>query len=190
MSASDGSSDSIQEAFRQNGYLQWLEGFTIDETIPQCNRTSYRRLLYRLWDIPWEGVSLDIGNDYDRIEDGLNLRRRYEDISLKNNSTNIVEKYTNARVLEVLIALSMHIYDLMQDTNVYNSVSRWFWEMIGNVGLDCLDDYNWTIEDDDNVEEIVTDILQRKAKKSWFLDENWHDMEVWYQMHEYLSDYF
>lgn len=191
MSVSDsGADERINKIFQQNAYLQWLESFTIDDSIPRENLCSYRNLLYTLWDIQWEGNVKNIGNDSDREDDGFELRLRYCRIAYNNRMLDARSEYGEIRVLEVLIALSMHIYDLMLDTNVYNSVSRWFWEMLENTGLDYFDDYVWSIDDAENVRKIVTDILQRKAKQGWFSNNGWHSTEVWYQMHEYLSDYF
>lgn len=190
MSIIDESYDLNKPFFQHHSYLEWLESFTIDETVPDNRRLTYSKLLYSLWKIPWEGNAKNIGNDADREIDGLCLRDQYESILYGDMMVETKELYGPARVLEVLVSISMHMYDLMLDTSVYNSVSRWFWEIMHNAGLDCLDDDGWRDIDEDVVEEVVIDILQRRSKNGWFSNNNWHEKEVWYQMQEYISDYF
>lgn len=185
--------------FLGNSYLEWLESFTIDERLPDDRRPSYNMLIKKLWDIPFHG---SIGNDDDRGDEGLELRTRYNQI-LKRLSgrgefhiPDIRDIYGECRVLEMLIALSMRMYDLMQDMGVYNSVSRWFWEIMSNVGFDELDDDCYEeINGDYLVESMVTDILELHERRSgrpggWFYVDDWREIEIWYQMHEYLSRFF
>ena len=103
--------------------------------------------------------------------------------------------FGECRVLEMLIALSMHMYDMMQDMGIYNSVSRWFWEILRNIGLDWLDDDCYIDENgDDFVTKVINDILEGVGRKNkpggWFWVKGWQNLEVWYQMHEYLGKFF
>ena len=185
--------------FSGRSYLDWLESFTIDEQVPDDRRLTYKKLLRKLWDIPFVG---SIGNDDDRGDEGLELRTRYNDILAKKAgrgefvTPDVHDIYGDCRVLEMLIALSMRMYDLMQDMGIYNSVSRWFWEIMSNVGFDELDDYIYDDLDGDGiVESMVNDIQSLHERKSgrpggWFYVEDWRSLEIWYQMHEYLSRFF
>ena len=185
--------------FSGRSYFDWLESFTIDEQVPDDRRLSYTKLLRKLWDIPFKG---SIGNDDDRGDEGLELRIRYNDILASKagegdfNTPDVRDIYGSCRVLEMLIALSMRMYDLMQDMGVYNSVSRWFWEIMGNVGFDELDDYIYDDLDGDRiVKRMVDDIQNLHERKSgrpggWFYVYDWRSIEIWYQMHEYLSRFF
>ena len=185
--------------FKNQSYLEWLESFTIDERLSDDRRPSYRYLIRKLWDIPFHGA---IGNDKDRGEEGLELRARYNRILAKKAgdgefvTPDVCDIYGECRVLEMLIALSMRMYDLMQDMGVYNSVSRWFWEIMHNVGFDELDDSMYDESDGDIVvESMVHDILDLRERKSgrpggWFYVMDWREIEIWYQMHEYLKQFF
>jgi len=194
MSIIDDSYEINHPYFKQNGYLNWLGSFTIDETLPEERRPQYGKLLHRLWHISWEGNAECIGNDRDRERDGFGLRVQYEREIYGKTMVDATEIYGPVRVLEVLLSLSMHMYDLMLDTDIYNSVSRWFWEIMGNVGLDILDDDVYDKMDGDSlVSNVVLDILERNpdsAVDGWFSVREWREMEVWYQMHEYISEYF
>ena len=185
--------------FKNHSYLEWLESYTIDERLSDDRRPRYSYLLRKLWSMPFHG---SIGNDDDRGDEGLELRARYNYILAKNSNIDASrfpeagDIFGECRVLEMLIALSMRMYDLMQDMGVYNSVSRWFWEIMHNVGFDTLDDGVYLESNGDEVvENVVTDILDLRERKSgrpggWFYVSDWRKLEIWYQMHEYLSRFF
>ena len=185
--------------FNNESYLEWLESFTIDETLDDERRPTYQNLLKTLWDIPFKP---SVGNDIDRAADGLELRQRYNKILAKKAGRG--EFYTpdvdcifgECRVLEMLVALSMHMYDIMQDMDVYNSVSRWFWEIMANVSFDILDDESWSkrLRCADFVTRITCGIMDghghRGCAGGWFYVQNWSETELWYQMHAYLRKFF
>lgn len=188
-----------QPYFKNHSYLEWLESFTIDETLSDDRRPTYHKLIRKLWDIPFHGA---IGNDEARGDEGLELRIRYNDILAKKagagefTTPNVQDIYGECRVLEMLVALAMRMYDIMQDMGVYNSVSRWFWEIMHNVGLDDFEDGVYDIlEGDRIIELIVVDILNLVAVEpgepgGWFYVYDWQEIEIWYQMHEYLRRFF
>ena len=192
-----------EDYFNGNSYVEWLESFTIDETVDDSRRPLYSKLLNCLWHISFEP---SIGNDDDRAADGLDLRKRYYDILIQDMgvsihgraSRDLVKMLGDCRVLEMLVGLSMQMYDLMQDLGMYNSVSRWFWEIMKSVGFDALDDATWIDgRDDMMVEEVVSHIMHGDGVRSrtdwaggWFGIDGWQNMEIWYQMHAYLSGYF
>lgn len=185
--------------FNGRSYLEWLESFTIDERIVDDRRNEYHKLIRALWSIDFKP---SIGNDDDRAAEGIELRTRYNDILAKKSgdgefvTPDVRGIFGECRVLEMLIALSMHMYDFMQDMNTYNSVSRWFWEIMENVSLDFLTDDLWkTVPNaDDFVHDICEEIMQRKGRGvgrryGWFSLYDWENMEIWYQMHSYLMAY-
>ena len=189
--------------FENRSYLEWLESFTIDETVDDDRRLTYHKLLKTLWDIPFKPL---LGNDDDRAAEGLELRSRYNFILDKNSGggnftpPDVDAIFGECRVLEMLVALSMRMYDLMQDMGIYNSVSRWFWEIMSNVGFDVLNDDTWNESDMSafsnkqfvrySCEEIMQGFGQAIGKKGgWFFLEDWNTIEIWYQMHRYLKQY-
>lgn len=188
-----------QPYFDNTSYLEWLESFTIDETMDDARRPSYKMLLRKLWDIPFKP---SIGNDDDRAAEGLELRARYNSILAKKSgegefvTPNVDAIFGECRVLEMLIALSMRMYDLMQDMDIYNSVSRWFWNIMECVSFDYLDDDTWRtkVRCGDFVERIVCGIMDghghRGRPGGWFWINGWQSMEIWYQMHAFLGRFF
>lgn len=203
MSIVDDSYTINETYFDGSSYVDWLESFTVDETVDDSRRPLYSKLLNCLWHIPFEP---SIGNDDDRAANGIELRKRYYDILTRETGVRVnsyatkeLEKiFGSCRVLEMLVGLSMQMYDLMQDLGMYNSVSRWFWEIMSCVGFDAMDDSYWRDGRDDMiVEEVVGHIMHRDGTRSrpdwpggWFGLDGWQNMEIWYQMHAYLSGYF
>lgn len=191
--------------FDRESYVEWLKSFTIDERVSDDRRLTYDNLIKRLWLIHFVP---SVGNDIDRAVDGTELRKRYYDILAKNTGVyvrdvedDLGEIFGPCRVLEMLIALSMRMYDLMQDLGVYNSVSRWFWAIMENVNFDILDDDYWEsdvvgYDPDDYVEETCNHIMNHDGIRSegleggWFWVPGWEKMEIWYQMHAYLRQFF
>lgn len=180
----------IDESYKTNlpyiteeNYRGWLESFTIDETMSRTRRPKYSMMLAKLWTIPYRGL---VGNDRDREEECMELRNRYA--STTGNSV----PNGQPRVLEMLIALSMRMFDVMQDTGVYNSVSRWFWEIVDNIGIGDLDDDFYVGRGGDEVisatvREILLGSGRKGQKGGWFYLPDWQDTEIWYQMNEYLK---
>lgn len=191
--------------FQNHNYVEWLESFTIDETMDDSRRPTYKRLVRRLWDIPYILDDGGIGNDEDRGADGRELRMRYDIILHKKpgwseivtvERTELLRQlFGPCRMLEMLVALSMQMYDIMLDTGIYNSVSRWFWEIMNNLGLDALDDDCYDdMHGDIVVEDVIFEVLKRLGRQDeeggLFHIFGWQDKEIWYQMHEYLGGYF
>ena len=191
--------------FKNESYIEWLESFTIDETIDDDKRREYHELIDALWAIPFRAT---LGNDIDRAKEGLELRNTYNSILSRKAgdgdfiTPDVHEIFGECRVLEMLVALSMRMYDIMMYTDVYNSVSTWFWAIMDLVGFDSLDDLNWisgmsgtfTI-----VRDICEDIMDHRyilddgtqvVYGGWFRVRNWQNMEIWYQMSAYLQRYF
>lgn len=174
-------------------YVDWLKNIVSDDGYyPDWDR-SFIKLLNCLWEIPWEGNAKYIGSDRDREQDGYDLRVQYETEICESSGPKLADIYGSVKVLEVLVAISLRMYDFMLDTNIYNSPSRWFWEIIGNSYLDVMNDDSY--EDrggDEAVENVVYSILKKEEGplRGWFGSPNWRTMEIWYQMHEYLSAYF
>ena len=190
--------------FNGRSYVDWLESFTIDERVDERQRRTYHNLIRTLWEIEYQP---SVGNDDDRAAEGLELRARYNDILAKKAgegefiTPDVMDIFGKCRVLEMLIALSMRMYDFMQDMGLYNSVSRWFWEIMENVGFDILDDTEWGLPDSaqSNSSKIFVNAICDEimlgyghwvdTKYGWFYLEDWPKIEIWYQMHAYLKQY-
>lgn len=185
-------------SYNGDSYVEWLKSFAIDERVDDNSHLTYDHLLDILWDIEFKPP---LGNDVDRMYDGLELRRKYYDVVAKELGVTISGEsidelgdiFGPCRVLEMLVALSMHIYDLMQDLDYYNSVSRWFWEIMRCLGLDEMSDISWQGNLDDRMVRLEIEramSLQGDECGGWFYIYGWKHLEIWYQMHYYLNRYF
>lgn len=186
--------------FTGRSYVEWLESFTVDERLDNKHRKSYHNLIRQLWEIDFVP---SVGNDVDRASEGLELRSRYNDILARKAgegefyTPDVKAIFGECRVLEMLVALAMRMYDFMQDMDIYNSVSRWFWEIMDCVGFDILDDSEWRINAHKNerfVYDICDEIMhgygpQIGRRGGWFYRNNWDSIEIWYQMNAYLNAY-
>lgn len=190
--------------FNGRSYVEWLESFTIDERVDESRRLSYHKMIMQLWEIEFESY---IGNDHDRAAEGLELRYRYNNILAQKAgegdfvTPDVRDIFGECRLLEMLVALSMRMYDLMQDMGIYNSVSRWFWEIMENVGFDILDDSTWGAEgssrsyrNENFMRHVCDEIMHGDGpyvgkKGGWFHINDWDSIEIWYQMHRYLKQY-
>ena len=192
MSAADKLYFNVSES-----YLEWLKSYTIDEQVEDSRRLTYEHLSDILWDTEFVPP---LGNDIDRMYDGLDLRRKYWNTMASNSGVTLtgeaIDDFSDifgpCRVLEMLIALSMHMYDIMQDLGVYNSVSRWFWEIMRCLGFDEMSDISW---EDLDKQMVIIELqramsLQGEECGGWFYIYGWKHLEIWYQMHRYLARYF
>ena len=183
----------ISYKYSDEAYFEWLKSMVIDERFSRNKRISYDKFLKMLWDIPYTPL---LGNDIDREIEGLCLRNEYAnefDLWFELG-TGDVDIWGPCRVLEMLIGLSRRMYDIMYGSNTDNSIDRWFWAMIENVGLiDSTDGYFEKHPRDVEItkcviEEIVGGVNRGKGlyPGGWFYVKNWDRIELWYQMNRYL----
>lgn len=170
-------------------YFRWIRDNIYKSDF---RKSTYDSLLSYLHDTPFRFSSSTM--DGNRYEDGISLRYRfgikkgYSDSIIAANLDN-----RNCSILEMMVALSIRIENIMADSEHEDRTSDWFWIMIYNLGLAAFDDYNFD-------EETVSLIVQR------FLDRNYADdgsgglfvipgsiqmnkLDIWYQMHEFLKAY-
>lgn len=182
-------------------YFLWLC------TLIKNRRFNYWKLARELhnkkfrWSVP---------NDDNRCGDGLYLRQTFiEQEGLDEDHLEVVGFLKGeCTVLEVLVALAQRIdfqtYDL--DTQE-NKTSKWFFEMIGNLGLDKFPDENSRGDRLSELDELrIDEILEGWLDRSYAFDgtgglfplkrHNRHKgrmrdqttVEIWYQMMAYLEE--
>ena len=100
-------------------YLQWLT----EQAIPESEiRDNYQKLMLALYS---EDFYWSVAHDENRAEDGIQLRRAYED-----DSGLYCEKEGPCSVLEMFLALAIDCEEfIMYDPDLGNRTSIWFWEM-------------------------------------------------------------
>ena len=128
-----------------NEYFDWL--CEIVDIGRFEKRVSYRKLLTHLHNIEFTWI---IPNDYNRADDGIQLRRRFallrDDIS--------VQRYLigPCSVLEMMVGLALRCEEwIMDNAQLGDRTGQWFWGMIKNLGLNSMRDSKFDIEYTDNV---------------------------------------
>lgn len=174
-------------------YKDWLKSFVIP---PQDASTfEYHSMLDTLWHMRFEP---NFKNDSDRAKDGIELRSFYLDIIKKRYDSdfgdNAMDIVGNCRMLEMLVAVCIQLYDMMYMFVPNNTVFRWFWEIIENLGIDYLTDDRYSLY---NGERVVTVLFEAIVNRDPILDSSgcggffglkkWTEKEIWYQMNEYAD---
>ena len=164
---------------RSNRYFRSICQMIYDDRFGK----SYRRLFEYLYsrDFYWS-----ILMDRNRAMDGVALRERYGcDNDLLGEPCS---------VLEMLIALSARMENLTHDYDAGDRTSQWFWLMLTNLGLNCMDDDNF---DEGTAEWIVDRFLDREYEYDgsegglFVLKQPYNDLrevEIWVQMNWFLSE--
>lgn len=174
-----------------NAYFEWMYQLVCG-IAPNPNKSSYRKLLFRLHDIDFDYT---IAMDGNRAEDGINLRYRFGDECSYPDT--LIASYLDVRpcsVLEMLIALAIRCEEhIMCDPDIGNRTKEWFWSMIENLGLTSMHDSNF---DKYYVDEIVERFLNREYKRNGegglftvkHCKRDLRSVEIWYQMSWYLDE--
>ena len=132
--------------------------------------------------------------DIDRKKDGLELRKEQ-----------IYELYEAqltypCTMLEMIIGISKRMSEQLMDEDGEDKTAQYFWEIIGNLGLDCWDDDNFGWETGLAHKKIAKtcEILCKRQYNPdgtgggmfpmpGLLGINQKKMEIWYQMQEYIN---
>ena len=133
--------------------------------------------------------------DIDREKDGLELRKEWSNDSL-DGEFHIIP----CTMLEMIIGISKRMSEQLMDEDGEDKTAQYFWEIMENLGLTCMDDDNFGWE---------TGLAQKKIAKTCeilckrqynpdgtgggmfpmpgLLGINQKKMEIWYQMQEYIN---
>ena len=169
-------------------YFSWL-CYLIDEN--KCRQ--YSRLITYLHTTEFVYIMPMDGNRYD---DGINLRYRF------GNDNNIEDPVIasclddkSCSILEMMVSLSVRVEEhIMQNPDNGLQPGRWFWMMIDNLGLSDQTDRNY---DSEYANSIIWRFLNRQYDSDGrggliYLPSSrcdLRDVEIWYQMMWYLSEY-
>ena len=169
-----------------NDYFEWLWNFT------KCRGHSQnRKIITLLHNIEFR---YSIPMDANREEDGIDLRYRFiTEVGIPKNYQEVYGYLDGpCSVLEMMIALAIRCEEsIMDDPDIGDRTSEWFWLMMKNLGLDYMSDRKF---DRDIAEEKVSIFLDRKYKRNGegglFVVNGRRDLrkvEIWYQMCWYLD---
>lgn len=168
-------------------YFLWLCEM-VDADGPDQQYLGLMRHLYDT-DFSEESAKL-VGNDDNRIEDGIQLREKFEEESLYLDYRCLSGPCS---VLEMMVALAYRMSDTMGD----DQPELWFWEMMENLGLsEMCDKEYYLVSGPEIVDEILAIFLRRKYGKDGFgglfplerPEKDQRKVEIWYQMSAYLIE--
>lgn len=150
-------------------------------------------ILYRT-DYRWS-----IHNDDNRAMDGIEIRYNYQrdhDISDKDMEELLL---IPCSVIEVICGLAIRMDDIMRDPEEPH-INRWFWELIGNLGLlNFTDDlYNkgaWSEVDIKKILDILMDRTYDELGHGGLFPRNichvnQKEAELFSQMNGYLNEFY
>lgn len=169
-----------------NDYFEWLWNFT------KCRGHSQnRKIITLLHNIEFR---YSIPMDANREEDGIDLRYRFmTEVGIPKNYQEVYGYLDGpCSVLEMMIALAIRCEEsIMDDPDIGDRTSEWFWLMMKNLGLDYMSDRKF---DRDIAEEKISIFLDRRYKRNGegglFVVNGRSDLrkvEIWYQMCWYLD---
>lgn len=167
-----------------NEYFAWLYELVCGDM--DVIQLSYTKLMTHLHNT--EFVYL-IPKDYNRADDGIELRRRFE--MNHGYSPNFRGPCT---VLEMMVALAVRCEEtIMDDPRMGDRTRQWFWEMVANLGLNGMTDARY---DESYVEDVLTRFLERDYEPDGtgglFTVRNCkydlRDVEIWFQLCWYLDN--
>lgn len=175
------------------GYFEWMYQLVKKDINKRANKNVkiYRKLLRHLHDIEF---TYTLSMDENRAVDGTNLRYRFGYDCGYDDS--IIERYLIDKpcsVLEMIVALAIHCEEhIMDDPEIGNRLSVWFWNMINSLGLGRMDDHNF---DAQYADFVVDRFLKREYKSNgegglFTVPRAKKDLtrvEIWYQMCWFLD---
>ena len=171
-------------------YFQWLCEVIRINDMPE----SYNILVRKLHSIEfvWK-----ISNDDNRAKDGIGLREEY----IEKYNPRVKSGYLDGdpcSVLEMLIALAGRMAFNLADPNDNQDLTpRYFWDLVGNLGLLAFTDDRYARFNLDNqCESIVYSFMDREYRSDGYgglfplkyPTSDQRELEIWYQMHAYLAE--
>lgn len=167
-------------------YFNWLCDIVNVSTV------SYDKLLRLLHRTKFRWINI---RDKNRAEDGTDLRFRFRK-SIDGLSRNEVLNWHDKEpcsVLEMMIALAIRAEEqIMDDPQVGNRTTQWFWGMVSSLGLTGMSDNMFDlIEVKDIIERFLNREYSPDGKGGLFTirdcEYDLRDVEIWTQLCWYLD---
>lgn len=166
-------------------YFNWMKNKVCDGVISRNN--SYRKLLAYLYAVDFNWT---LDKDINRAQDGKDLRWTF---AYEKGIRSYDELEGPCSVLEMIVALSIRCEEFMDDPEIGDRTSQWFWKMITNLGLGGMTDRRF---DEKHVEYVVDRFMNREyeadGRGGLFTvshpDFDMRDVEIWVQMSWYLDE--
>ena len=166
-------------------YFNWMCDLVYDK-----RHTHYKKLLEYLNQIAF---TYTIEMDGNREADGIDLRYKF---GYENDIPDPeITKYLDNKecsVLEMMIALSLKMENIMDDPDIGDQVPDWFWTMIRNLDLEEEEDpYFDEFYVDDRIKIFLEREYKPNGKGGLFELRNVKDLrgvEIWVQAMWYLDE--
>lgn len=173
-----------------NEYFDWLYNLVCGQRF--ARGISYRKLLIRLHDTRFR---YSIPRDRNRANDGIDLRYRFILDNYNKDMYDIIIGYLDGpcSVLEMMIALANRCEEnIMDDPNVGDRTSQWFWGMVNNLGLGSMTDNRFDRQlIDDRLMVFLNREYEPDGKGGLFTirncDRDLRTVEIWHQLCWYLD---
>lgn len=176
-----------------NQYIEWIALAKLKFNYQEFSK--YNALIWALVDIPFDYVH---PMDENRYNDGLGLRREFEnlteyDLSLESGYK---ERCTTFEMMAALAARCEN--QLMRDVALGDRSKMWFFEMCKNLDILKWDFEHLTYDYKDDICRKVGVWLSRKYEKDGRggafplknTSENQKNVQIWNQMNAYLGENF
>lgn len=175
----------------RNDYFEWLSDLVLDRSY--SDYISYEKLLMYLHSVEFRWT---IPKDQNRADDGEALRYRFSVEHGQGYPVDLILGYldTPCSVLEMMVALALRCEEtIMDDPNVGNRTSQWFWGMVTSLGLGSMTDNRF---DKRFVMDTIERFLDRKyepnGKGGLFTMRHTNcdlrKVEIWIQLCWYLDE--
>lgn len=160
---------------RSSEYYIWLRSLTGD-------KRDYQMLIKQLDNMEFKWMFI---LDQNRAAGGINLRSTFAYETSTNEEDVRIGPCT---VLEMLIGVASHMQDILD-----GDISKWFWVMINNLGLDAFTDYEY---ESDRVTFIINRWLSRTFRPdgvgSIFPLRDYpgdcRNLDIWSQMNAWINE--
>lgn len=173
-----------------NEYFNWLYGLVQGRRY--SGQVSFRKLLMRLHDTEFR---YSLPRDQNTADAGVDLRYRFAVTQGYEDDSDLVMDYLEGpcSVLEMMVALSVYCEQhIMDDPNIGDRTSQWFWEMIVNMGLGSMTDPRF---DKHYVDDVVERMLDREydpdGRGGLFTvrhcDQDLRDVAIFHQLCWYIN---
>lgn len=172
-------------------YFEWMMSLVSSDEYFRAS--SYRKLLYRLYDIEF---TYTIPMDANRASDGVDLRYEFG-LDLGYDEP-VIAAYLDTKpcsVLEMMVALASRCEThIMSDLEIGDRTGLWFNNMLISLGLD---DQTNAYFDQGFVDFKIGRFLNRQYSRDgrgglYILKNSPRDLrnvEIWHQMNWYLNEY-
>lgn len=166
-----------------NDYFEWLYDKVCEDRFgPDI---SFCKLLRYLHDTEFRWL---IPMDSNRAADGIDLRNRFMPDG---------HRYLHGpcSVLEMMVALSIRCETFMDDPQIGDRTSQWFWGMIVSLGLGAMEDSRFNRRFvEDCIERFLNRDYEPNGEGGLFTlhhgDYDMRDAEIWHQLCWYIDDVY